>query len=93
MTESDIREIVEQALGNIAPEIDLDAIDPGKDLREQMDVDSVDFLNFVIALHKELNIEIPDADVPRLTTLNGCVSYLASRLNLQTVTEPTHHNE
>ena len=85
MTESDIRGIVKRALSNIAPEIDLDAIDPGKDLREQMDIDSVDFLNFVIGLHKELNIEIPDADVAKLTTVNGCVAYLTARLpNLQT---------
>jgi acyl carrier protein len=91
MTESQIQEIVKQALGNIAPEVDLDAIDPGKDLREQMDIDSVDFLNFVIGLHKELNIEIPDADVSKLTTFNGCVAYLTARLtNLQTASDPGH---
>jgi acyl carrier protein len=76
MTEAEIRQIVEQALGNVAPEVDLDAIDPAKDLRDQIDIDSVDFLNFVIGLHKELNVEIPDADLPKLTTLNGCVTYL-----------------
>jgi acyl carrier protein len=80
MTENEIRQIVKQALGNIAPEVDLDAIDPGKDLREQMDIDSVDFLNFVIGLHKELNVDIPDADVAKLATFNGCVTYLTSRL-------------
>lgn len=76
MTESEIKRVVQNALNNIAPEADLDAIDPAKDLRAQIDVDSVDFLNFVIGLHKELNVEIPDADVPKLTTLNGCVDYL-----------------
>jgi acyl carrier protein len=92
-TESDIREIVKRALSNIAPEIDLDAIDPGKDLREQMDIDSVDFLNFVIGLHKELNIEIPDADVAKLTTFNGCVAYLTARLpNPQTARDSTHQS-
>jgi acyl carrier protein len=39
----------------------------------------VDFLNFVIGLHKELNVDIPDADVAKLTTLNGCVAYLLAK--------------
>ena len=45
--------------------------DAGKDLRDQIDIDSVDFINFVIGLHKELNVDIPDADVATLVTLNG----------------------
>jgi acyl carrier protein len=79
MTEGEIRQIVDQALSNVAPEVDLAAIDPGKDLRDQIDIDSVDFLNFVIGIHKKLGVEIPDADVPKLATLNGCVAYLLSR--------------
>lgn len=59
--------------------MDLGPIDPAQDLRDQIDIDSVDFLNFVIGLHKELNIEIPDSDVAKLTTLNGCVSYLLAK--------------
>ena len=81
MTEAEIKQAVRQALSNVAPEVDLDAIDAGKDLRDQIDIDSVDFLNFVIGLHKALNIEIPDADVAKLTTLNGCADYLAARVN------------
>jgi acyl carrier protein len=46
---------------------------------EDIDIDSVDFLNFVIGLHKELNVDIPDADVAKLTTLNGCVAYLLAK--------------
>ena len=80
MTESEIRQIVRDALSNVAPEVDLNAIEPAKNLRDQMDIDSVDFLNFVIGLHKELGIEIPDADLPKLATLNGCVAYLQSRM-------------
>jgi len=76
MTEVEIKQAVRDALSNVAPEVDLDAIDPAKDLRDQIDIDSVDFLNFVIGLHKELNVDIPDADVAKLTTLNGCVAYL-----------------
>jgi acyl carrier protein len=80
MTDVEIKRAVSDALSNVAPEVDVDAIDPGKDLREQMDIDSVDFLNFVIGLHKALNVEIPDSDVSKLATLNGCVNYLASRV-------------
>lgn len=76
MTESEIWQVVREALSNVAPEVDLNAIDPAKDLRDQIDIDSVDFLNFVIGLHNELGVEIPDADVPKLVTLNGCVGYL-----------------
>ena len=79
MTDGEIREVVREALGNVAPEVDVGALDPAKDLRDQIDIDSVDFLNFVIGLHKQLNIEIPDADVAKLTTLNGCVNYLLAR--------------
>jgi acyl carrier protein len=79
MTEIEIKQIVRDALGNIAPEVDLDAIDPAKDLRDQIDIDSVDFLNFVIALHKEFGVEIPDADTAKLTTLDGCVAYLTDK--------------
>jgi acyl carrier protein len=80
MTEAEIRQIVRQALSNVAPEVDFDTIDPAKDLRDQIDIDSVDFLNFVIGLHKQLGVEIPDADVSKLVTLDGCVAYLTSRV-------------
>ena len=79
MTEVEIKQIVRDALSNVAPEVDMDAIDPARDLRDQIDIDSVDFLNFVIGLHKQLGIEIPDADVAKLGTLDGCVAYLIGR--------------
>jgi acyl carrier protein len=79
MTESEIRQIVQQALSNVAPEVDVNTIDPAKDIRDQVDIDSVDFLNFVIGLHKQLGVEIPDSDVSKLVTLDGCVGYLMSK--------------
>ena len=79
MTRDEIREVVLRVLGRIAPETDLNAIDPVVSLRDQLDIDSVDFLNFVIGLHKELRVEIPDADVSKLSSLDGCVNYLVSR--------------
>ena len=81
MSEVEIRRAVRDALSSVAPEADFDAIDPAKDLRDQIDIDSVDFLNIVIGLHKELHIEIPDADMPKLTTLKGCIAYLMARMN------------
>ena len=50
MTETDIRAVLQEELGNIAPEIDLQKVDPSADLREALDIDSMDFLNFIIAI-------------------------------------------
>jgi acyl carrier protein len=72
-------QIVCRALSNVAPEVDIESIDPAKDLRDQIDIDSVDFLNFVIGLNKELGVDIPDADLPKLTSLNGCIDYLLAK--------------
>jgi acyl carrier protein len=74
-----IRQVVLRALSDIAPEVDVDALDSSLELRDQIDIDSVDFLNFVIRLHNQLGIEIPDADVPKLGTLNGCIDYVLSK--------------
>ena len=79
LNETQLQETVLRVLSGIAPEIDFNSLDAAKDLRDQIDIDSVDFLNFVIGLHKELGVEIPDADVAKLTTLNGCVSYLLAK--------------
>jgi acyl carrier protein len=81
MNEGQVREAVLRVLSGIAPEVDLNLVDPAGDLREQVDIDSVDFLNFAIGLHKDLGVEIPDADVTRLATLNGCVAYLVAKMN------------
>jgi acyl carrier protein len=62
----------------IAPEADAEQLRPDVSFREQLDIDSMDFLNFVIALHEELHIEIPEKDYPKLSSLRGCVDYLVS---------------
>jgi acyl carrier protein len=79
MTEAEMRKIVLDTLGDIAPEADLAALPPGKDLREELDIDSMDFLNFVIALHEKLRVDIPEADYPQLVTVDGAVGYLMER--------------
>lgn len=79
MTKDEIQAVVLRVLGRIAPEADLKTIDPRTSFRDQLDIDSVDFLNFAIGLNKELGVDIPDADLPKLASLDGCVSYLLSR--------------
>ncbi|MEX0758323.1 MAG: acyl carrier protein [Tistlia sp.] len=80
MTREEIRQTVIGALSDIAPETDPGTTDPRADLREALDIDSMDFLNFVIALHKRLQVEIPEADYPKLLTVAGATDYLAVKL-------------
>jgi acyl carrier protein len=79
MTRDEIRAAVLRHLGTIAPEADLEHIQPDVGLRDQFDLDSMDLLNFVIALHKEFRVDIPEKDYAKLATLQGCTEYLASR--------------
>jgi acyl carrier protein len=83
MTRDEIRETVVRVLGKIAPEADLSQIKPNLRIRDQLDIDSMDLLTFVIELHKELKMEIPEADYPKLSTLDGCINYLAVMLEVQ----------
>lgn len=76
-----IRKAIFEVLATIAPEIEPDAVRPDKNLREQVDLDSMDFLNFVVGLHDRLQVEIPEADYAKLTTLEKIVSYLAARIS------------
>ena len=80
MTTDEIRRIALDALGAIAPEADLAALRPDAALREELDLDSMDFLNFVVRLHDRLGVDVPERDYPRLATLDGCVRYLAGVL-------------
>jgi acyl carrier protein len=77
MTRDEIRDGILRALAQIAPEANLSRIKPHLRLRDQLDIDSMDLLNFVIAVHKEFNIDIPEADYPQLATLDGFVDYIA----------------
>jgi acyl carrier protein len=80
MSDIDIRKVVEEELGNIAPEVDFAAVDPAADLREAIDIDSMDFLNFITAIHHRLGVDIPEVDYPKLVTLDGAVAYLTPKL-------------
>jgi len=79
MTDDEIRAIVFQTLKTIAPELEESDLQPDRLLRDQVDLDSMDWLNFLVALHQRLKVEIPEADYRKLTTLNTVVAYLASK--------------
>ncbi len=78
MTPDEIRAGVLEELAVIAPEADPAGIRPTVSFRDQLDLDSMDLLNFMIALHRRFGVEIPEADYPKLATLGGCVEYLSS---------------
>jgi acyl carrier protein len=80
MSGIDVRKIVQEELSNIAPEIDLTGVEPTADLREAIDIDSMDFLNFITAVHRRTNIDIPEIDYPKLVTLAGIFAYLDTKL-------------
>jgi acyl carrier protein len=79
MTRDEIKNTVLRILGGIAPEADLTQINPQVGFREQLDIDSMDLLNFAIGLKKELGVEVPEADYPKVASLDGCVEYVMER--------------
>ena len=78
-TEGSLKDVVLRVLGRLAPEADLGALDPLVPLREQLDIDSMDFLNLLIGIDEELGIDIPERDYRRVQTLDGLLGYLADR--------------
>lgn len=76
MNTTEIRSIIAEALDEIAPGSDLDAIDPDEDFVYELDIDSMDFLNFVIAVNEKTGIDIPERDYPKLSSLNAAIGYL-----------------
>jgi acyl carrier protein len=80
MNDAELREVVTRALHRIAPEADLVSIPGNADLREEIDLDSMDLLNFFVALHEQLQVDIPEREYGRMTTLDGCVQTLKEKL-------------
>jgi acyl carrier protein len=79
MTEDQIKKVALELISQIAPEADIGNLDPAERLRNQFDFDSVDFMNFAVALQSHLKVEIPEGDYPQLATLNGCIAYLQAK--------------
>lgn len=80
MNREDLGNAVLRALGDVAPDADFAGLAPDRDLREQLDLDSMDFLNFMVALHEATGIDVPERDYAKLATLDALVEYLEERL-------------
>jgi len=81
MNTENIKQLIIEAIQEVAPEMEQDDIDMDEDLREECDLDSMDFLNFLIALKKSTAIGIAEADYSQVNTFNKMLNYLAKRLN------------
>ena len=76
MTRDEIKEAVLRALSDVAPEADPATLRPDVDLRDQLDIDSMDSLNFVIGIDEQLHVDIPEAEWGHLQTLDQVVDYI-----------------
>ncbi len=78
MNEAHARGVVEAAIGDVAPDAEVTSLDPDADLRDALDLDSMDFLNIVVAVAQATGIDIPERDYPQILTLTGFATYLAA---------------
>lgn len=76
MTQEDIKNLILEIIEDIDDEADFAGLDPDQPLRDQLDLDSMDFLDIVMELRKRYKLQIPEEDYPQLATLNSCVAYL-----------------
>lgn len=80
MTDTEIRAVALATLLSIAPEVEADELRGDRSLRSQVDLDSMDWLNFLLGLHEKLAVDIPEVDYARLITLDDVVTYLQKKL-------------
>jgi acyl carrier protein len=78
MTRDEIKSAVHTALRRVAPEVDPASLKTDVPIRDQADIDSMDFLNFLLELHAALGVDIPEAAYKEVATLDGCIAYLAA---------------
>ncbi len=81
LTNTEVRSKVLDIIADIALDDDVTGINDDVALREQLDLDSMDFLDIVMELKKRHKIEVPQEDYPRLATMQSCVDYLAPKFN------------
>jgi acyl carrier protein len=82
MTRDEIHHAVIEALTSIAPEIDPNTLQGNTALRQELDLDSMDFLNFIIALHGSMGVDIPETDYMKLGTIEDAVRYIEHKLSV-----------
>ncbi len=80
MTTEEIKNAILEIIHDIAPDEEIDSIDPQKNLRDQFELDSMDFLDIVMELRKRYGVEVPEADYGELASLQSCVNYLEPKL-------------
>ena len=80
MQSSELRHTVHTLLQAIAPEVEPAALDAGAPLRDQIDLDSMDYLNFIVGMHEKLKVDIPEADYRKLVSLDDIVNYLREKI-------------
>jgi acyl carrier protein len=79
VNELELRDLLIEVLSDIAPETDPAALDPSEDLRDELDLDSMDELNMITRVSERLGIDVPEQDYPQMRTLDGAARYLAGR--------------
>ncbi|MCL7486831.1 MAG: acyl carrier protein [Desulfobulbaceae bacterium] len=80
MTRDEIRDVILEIIEDIDEDADFDSLDADQPLRDQLDLDSMDFLDIVMELRKRYKLQIPEEEYPELSTLNSCVNYLEPKL-------------
>jgi acyl carrier protein len=80
MTREEIGQAVVDIIEDVLPDDDCSSIDPDVALRDQLDLDSMDFLDIVMELRKQYGVEVPEEEYPKLATLNSCIDYLEPKL-------------
>lgn len=79
MNEAFLLTVIREELARLAPEIDFDAVDRNQPVQREFDIDSMDFLNFITALHERLGVNVPEGDYAKVATISGAQSYLLAR--------------
>jgi acyl carrier protein len=80
MTADRILAVIRDELARLAPEVDFDTADRNRPIQQEFDIDSMDFLNFITALHARLGVNVPEADYAKVATISGAHAYLLSRM-------------
>ena len=80
MNKDKVKQIVLDIIAEIAPDEDLSDVKPEIRLRDQLDLDSMDFLDIVMELRKQYKVEVPEEDYPELASLTSCVNYLEPKM-------------
>ena len=79
MPKTSLQQRVLLTLKSVAPEIDAEKVDPKQSFHDQLGIDSIDYLNFIVGLEEKFGIRIAEPDYPQLSTLDGCLKYLKQR--------------